>query len=538
MQKSIVLLLITIFFMGCNQKQDYYQKNKKVKNVIFIIGDGMGPQQISLLQMYAKHANESIYKNTKTNLEKLMDIGETGLVMTNPGTKLVVDSSCSATQYSTGEYSLPETVGLNDSGESTETILEAAKKSGLRTGLISDTRITHATPASYVSHNISRTNENEIAVEMLSIAPDIMLSGGLRHFIPKEAQNDPALRKIVPGHIQLKSKREDQINLLALAKASGYELIFDKKSLQISASKKVLGLFTNSSMPNGIWHTQNKDKASRVIPTLSEMTTFALDNLEDSRNGFFLMIEAGQIDWAGHANDAGLLLHEMLRADEMLGVVLNWVKEREDTLVVVTADHETGGFGFSYNGFDVQKEEKISSDNIFKDGIYTSKFNYGNFSTLDKLYRQKKSNTDILKDISSWEDKEKTIPKIKIYFESHIEYKFSEKDIEKIMHSSKNKYFKKNHPYLGDENFPTINDFPSFYVYKKMGRANIVARVLAHKQNIVWATGTHTSTPVTMVTFGPESLNKEFDGIMHATQVGRKVFKALGLKKEFKSLIK
>jgi len=70
MKKNIVLLLITIFFMGCTQSQDYYQKNQKVKNVIFIIGDGMGPQQISLLQMYAKHANESIYKNTKTNLEK------------------------------------------------------------------------------------------------------------------------------------------------------------------------------------------------------------------------------------------------------------------------------------------------------------------------------------------------------------------------------------------------------------------------------------------------------------------------------------
>jgi len=516
--------------MGCTQSQDYYQKNQKVKNVIFIIGDGMGPQQISLLQMYAKHANESIYKNTKTNLEKLMDIGETGLVMTNPGTKLVVDSSCSATQYSTGEYSLPETVGLNDS----ETILEAAKKAGLRTGIISDTRMTHATPASYVSHNISRTNENEIAVEMLSTAPDIMLSGGLRHFIPKNAQNDLALRKLVPDHIPLKSKRDDQINLLYLAKHSGYELIFDKKSLNINSSKKVLGLFTNSSMPDGIWHTQNKDNANRVIPTLSEMTKFALDNLERSKNGFFLMVEAGQIDWAGHANDAGLMLHEMLRADEMLGVVFDWVKEREDTLVVVTADHETGGFGFSYNNYDVQKSEKLSSGKIFKDGIYKSKFNYGSFSTLDKLYNQKKSHINILKDISTWEVTEKTTPKIKKYFELHTEYEFSEKDIEAIMHSPKNKHFKKNYPYLGDTKFPTINDFSSFYVYKKMGRANIVARVLAHKQNIVWATGTHTSTPVTMVTFGPKSLNKEFDGMMHATEVGRKVFKALGLKKEFK----
>jgi len=537
MKKLIILTLTANLLLSCNQEQDYYQKNKKVKNVIFIIGDGMGPQQISLLQIYAKHAKDSIYKNRKTNLEKLMDIGETGLVMTNPGKKLVVDSSCSATQYSTGEYSLPEVVGLNDSGESTQTILEAAKRSGLRTGLISDTRITHATPASYASHNISRNNENEIASEMLNVGPDIMLSGGLRHFIPKDAKSDLELRKLIPEHIQLKSKRKDQMNLLSMAKNKGYELIFDKDSLAKSSSKKVLGLFTNSAMPDGIWHTQNKDKKVRSIPTLSEMTKFALLNLEKSKKGFFLMVEAGQIDWAGHANDTGLMLHEMLRADEMLGVVLDWVKDRDDTLVVVTADHETGGFGFSYNGYDVLREEKVSNK-MFKDGIYRSKFNYGDFSTLDKLYKQGKSNSNILREISKWDESDRTIPKIKKHFESHTEYNFSSKDISKVMHSSKNKFFKKDHPSLGADKFPTINDFSSFYIYGERVRPNIVARVLAHKQNVVWATATHTSTPVAMVTVGPKSLTKEFDGIMHATQVGRKTFKALGLKKDFKSLIK
>ncbi|OUR97762.1 hypothetical protein A9Q84_06060 [Halobacteriovorax marinus] len=537
MRRNLLLSLTLLLLASCGQGKDYYQKNNKIKNVVFIIGDGMGPQQISLLQLYAKHAKESLYNGQKTNLEKLMAIGETGLVMTNPGKKLVVDSSCSATQYATGEYSLPEVVGIDDNGESTETILEAAKKAGLRTGLVSDVRITHATPASYAAHNISRGNENDIAQEMLSVGPDVMLSGGLRHFIPKSALSNKSLRSQVPSHIKLKSKRKDDVNLINKAQKDGYEVLFDKLSLNKSTSKKVLGLFTNSAMPNGIWHTQNKDKADRVIPTLSEMTSFALKNLENSSNGFFLMVEAGQIDWAGHANDTGLMLHEMLRADEMLGVVLNWVKDRDDTLVIVTADHETGGFGFSYNGFNVERAEKVSNK-MFKDGVYKSKFNYGDFSTLDKLYKQTKSNANILREVSKWSPEKRTIPNIKNLFESYTQYKYSSKDISEIMHSSKNKFFKKGHSYLGAEKFPTITDFSSFYIYGERIRSNIVARVLAHQQNTVWATATHTSTPVTMVTVGPASLTKEFDGMMHSTEVGRKTFKALGLKKEFKSVIK
>jgi alkaline phosphatase len=529
--KQICLIALVILFSSCSKKLDYYQKNKKVKNVIFIIGDGMGPQQISLLQMYAKHAPNSIYKG-KTNLHKLMDIGETASVMTNPGKKLVVDSSCSATQYSTGEYSLPEVVGLDQEGRVSETILEAAQKAGLRTGLISDTRITHATPASYASHNIKRTNENEIAQEMITVGPDIMLSGGLRHFLPKTKTKE--LEELLPSRIKYKSKRKDELNLLDFAKKSGYELVFNKDKLQSSKSKKVLGLFTNSAMPHGIWDSKNLNDSKREIPTLSEMTDFALKNLEkDNENGFFLMVEAGQVDWAGHGNDTGLMLHEMIKADRMLEVVLNWVKDRDDTLVVVTADHETGGFGFSYSGHNVLKEEKVSNEK-FEDGVYKSLFNYGEFSILDGLYNQKSSHQDMLQVVSRWDKKDQTIPKIKKYFESQMDFKLSSKDIKEIMSSKENEFYHKDHPYMGAKTFPKINDFSAFYIYGERVRQNIFARVLAHQHSAVWATATHTSTPVTMVTFGPKSLTDEFDGFMHSIDVGRKTFKALGLKKVFR----
>ena len=529
--KLIYLASLLILTASCNKQLDYYEKNKKIKNVIFIIGDGMGPQQLSLLQIYAKHAPNSIYTD-KTNLQKIMDVGETGLVMTNPGKKLVVDSSCSATQYSTGEYSLPEVVGLDQEGRVSETILEAAKKAGLRTGLISDTRITHATPASYASHNIKRTNENEIAQEMITIGPDLMLSGGLRHFIPKTKTQE--LENLLPKRLNYKSKRKDELNLLDFAKKTGYDLAFNKNDLKNSNSKKVLGLFTNSAMPHGIWDSQNLNNPKRQIPTLSEMTDFALKNLDkDNKKGFFLMVEAGQIDWAGHGNDTGLMLHEMIKADRMLGVVLDWVKDRDDTLVVVTADHETGGFGFSYSGHDVLKAEKVSTEK-FKDGVYRPLFNYGEFEILDKLYNQKSAHQDMLQEISKWDKKDRTIPKVKKHFESQMDFKLSSKDVKEILSSKNNEFYHKGHPYLGSKTFPKITDFSAFYVYGERLRQNIFARVLAHKHSAVWATATHTSTPVTMVTFGPKSLTDKFDGIMHSTEVGRKTFKALGLTKTFR----
>ncbi len=538
MQRVFAASLILLLCLSCQkEEQDYYQKNGKIKNVIFVIGDGMGPQQLSMLQLFAKHSKEPHFKNRVTNLERLMSVGRTSSVMTNPGKNLVVDSSCSATQYSTGEYSLPEVVGLDDNGEVSKTILELAKEKGLRTGLVSDTRLTHATPASYAAHNISRSDENAIAKEMLEVGPDIMLSGGLRYFIPKSAEKDEELRNLIPSFIPLKSKRNDEENLLNFASDKNYQLVFDRESLSKVEKGKVLGLFESSSMPDGIWNTQNKDKAERQIPTLTEMAKSALDNLDGSEKGFFLMIEAGQIDWAGHRNDTGLLLHEMLRADELFGLLHKWMKEREDTLLVVTADHETGGFGFSYSGYDVLKPVKVTGEK-FKGEDYRPKYNYGDFSTLDKLYRQSRSTLDLMIDVKGWPKEKQTKKNMREYFETHMGYAFSDKDIDQLMRSSKNEFYRPDHGNLSLKEVPHIEDFAAFYTYGEIVRANIFARVLGHKQSAAWATGSHTSTPVTMITVGPRSLTDEFNGLLHSTEVGRKTIKALGLKKDYKTVIK
>jgi len=310
----------------------------KVKNVIFMIGDGMGPQQISLLQMYANHAPNSIYRNKKTAFEKMSN-NSMGIHLPQAYGEIVIDSAASATHMATGHVSRPGMIGMNKDAKSVVTILELAKKAGLSTGLITETRMTHATPASYAAHVISRKNEALIAEQMVATQPDIMFGGGLKSFIPMNAAATnldfyKKWRKRIPRRISFAStKRKDQKDILTVAEKNGYQLVFDKKSMQESKSDKILGLFTSDAMPDGIWFSVNDKSYKRDIPNIPEMTQKALDVLSKNKKGFFLMVEGGQIDWAAHANDTATMLHNMIHFEKTIDLVLKWAAKRKDTLV-------------------------------------------------------------------------------------------------------------------------------------------------------------------------------------------------------------
>jgi alkaline phosphatase len=178
--------------------------------------------------------------------------------------------------------------------------------------------------------------------------------------------------------------------LLTEAQQEGYSLAFSRDMLAEAKGDKLLGLFANSGMADGIAYSQSKNDPKRTQPSLKEMTVKALDVLSKDKDGFFLMVEGGQIDWAGHSNDAGTMLHEMIKFDEAVNSVYEWAKGRDDTLIVVTADHETGSFGFSYSSANLPKPEKLSGE-AFKNRDYAPNFNFGDFSILDGLYNQKTS---------------------------------------------------------------------------------------------------------------------------------------------------
>jgi alkaline phosphatase len=545
MKNSVLVLAISaVFLTACNNDNQTslsaaantsQAEQTKVKNVILMIGDGMGAQQVGLLEEYARRAPQSTYNDhaNKTALSKFADAGQMGLSLNAPygsNGSLVVDSACSATQLATGMAAGSEMIGLDSKGNIVKTILERAKAQGKATGLVSDTRITHATPAAFASHQPHRSYEAAIAEELISSGSvDVMLSGGTRVFLPSDIKTNQASRKQMaelgmPTSLYKKSKRKDQRNLLLEAKQQyGYSLAFDKEQLAASQGTKLLGLFANSGMDDGIAYTACKQDNSCTQPSLRDMTIKALDILSQDEDGFFLMIEGGQIDWAGHVNDAGWMLHELLKFDESVAAVYDWVKDRNDTLVVITADHETGSFGFSYSRKDLPQAQQLSGDGM-QGKAYKPNFNFGALSHLDKLYAQSGTFYAMMDKVNAdWKFANTTGQQWSEAINTYSAFKVTPQQAAPIGLREVNEYHVDGHKYLDAKEFPKVNDFKEFYVYGDEVHANLIGRALGAEQNIVWGTGTHTAAPVPVYAFGPESITKQFSTMQHHVELSQKM---------------
>lgn len=494
----------------------------EIKNVILMIGDGMGPQQVGLLETYAKHAPNSIYKGEKTAIYKLAEQGVIGASLTNPQDAIVVDSACSATMLATGIYTASEVIGINANGDHIETVLEQAKRLGKATGLVSDTRLTHATPAAFAAHQPHRSLENDIAIDMLNSGTDVMLSGGLRHWIPQSTnekkQTYKNLKTLTQDTLSLKSKRKDERNLLTEAQANGYNLAFNKKMLTEVSGEKVLGLFASSGMNDGITYTNTKQNPKRTQPSLKEMTEKALEVLAKNEQGFFLMVEGGQIDWAAHSNDAGTMLHELIKFDEAVNSVYQWAQGREDTIIIVTADHETGSFGFSYSANKIPAPQQRSGT-AFKKLDYAPNFNFGQFDILDGLYNQKTSYYTMLSTFESLDKTQRTPANLAKIINENSNFPITTAQAANILKDKPNPYFHAEHTYMSEKIIPAINDFDAFFPYNDRG--NLLAREQATGQNTVWGTGTHTHTPVNVFAWGPAKAILPVSKIMHHSELGQ-----------------
>lgn len=496
-----------------------------VRNVILIIGDGMGPQQLGLLFAYARHAPGSKVPDRVAAMEQMASEGEVGIVRTNPHGAIVVDSAAAATQLATGKWAGSEMIGVDFEGNSAPTVVEIARDKGKSTGIVSDTRLTHATPGAFAAHQRDRSMENEIAVDMLANKVDVLLSGGLRYFVPqavndKDSATYDALVQMMGGVFEPYSYRQDNRNLLLEAR-NDYKLVFDHKALADVKEGKVLGIFGNSEMLDAI--SENKALASgeRTQPTLVEMTEKSLELLSKNPKGFFLMVEGGQIDWGGHNNDAGVMLQELLQLDDAVRVIFDWARKRDDTLVIVTADHETGSFGFSYSGKDLPEPRQLSGK-VFGKEPFIPNFNYAPHDLLDNIGAQKSSFYEIFSTFDALPEKLKTAETlVTMVNEAVAPYSITLDDATKLLTRAPNRNYRKGHPYLGTQTVPQMPDQQDFFVYGENLRMNRLGHILGGQQHVVWGTGTHTSTPVAIISFGPGS--EQFSGLMHATDVGQRM---------------
>lgn len=523
---QVLLISMLLPILSCSQTKRVKStsaphRGTKAKNVILMIGDGMGPGQISLLYHFIKNSKTAKRKNIKYAFDRF-NKGSFGISITAPHDKIVVDSACSATQLAIGESSRSEMIGLNKDGNTTLTILEKAQKNGLATGLVSDTRMTHATPASFASHVANRWSEDKIAQGMIETAPDVLFSGGANRFYPKNYN-----KKI--DAFKIKSRREDNKNLIKDAKLKNYQVLHTRQDFKnIKADKKLLGLFTNHDFPNGIWFKNEKNNPKRKIPTLLEMSKVAIKKLEQNTQGFFLMIEGGQIDWAAHQNDAGTMLQELLSFNETVNWVLDWVEKNPETLLLVTADHETGGFGLGYSVNSLPSAIKLSGDK-FKQIPFKPLLDYGNYDILDNLYAQKKSFKKLFKKFSKKPKHKQTLKKLKKMIEKNSGHPITLEQAKDVLTEVKNEFQLKGHKLLKVDKLPKFHGQQEFYFNSYDAKAALIGRAIAPKQNVVWGTGGHTATAVHVYSMGAKSLTERFSGQITHPEIGKRLQDVLGL---------
>ncbi len=330
-------LVILFIFLMCvdfsSLKAQDRHAQKKPKNVIFMIGDGMGLSQISAAL---------VCKEGDLNLARFKKIG---FIKTNSSDNFITDSAAGATAFSIGEKTYNGAIGLDSLKNPKPTLIELAENKGLRTGMVVTCAMTHATPASFAAHAENRKLEYEIAEDFTNVDLEVMMGGGQRYF----------------------TNRKDGKNLLDTLRKKGYEVLDSTINLENIASSKFYAFSNyghNLSMTDG--RGNYSEKASLK----------AVEVLNESHSGFFLIVEGSQIDWGGHDNNSDYIISEMLDFDATIGKVLDWAQKDGNTLVVVTADHETGGYAL--NGGSV-KEKKVQGafTTVHHTGSLVPVFAYG-----------------------------------------------------------------------------------------------------------------------------------------------------------------
>jgi len=417
----------------------------KAKNIILLIGDGMGPNHFGTTLLYS---NRILGKDLK--MVEVMNAGRTAYLLNDTADATVTESAAAAGQIATGQKMTARAISMAADGKtSLKTILELAKDKGLATGLVTTSGITDATPAAFAAHVSDRGDEVSVADQELKLGVDILMGGRKQFFLPEASAG----------------VRKDGRNLLDEAKAKGYTVVGTAQELRAAPVGKILGLFTQGNM------TYEIDRAKTQEPSLAEMTAKTLEVLSRNTKGFFAMIEGGRIDHAAHRNDVVGVIHDTLAFDAAVGVVLEFVRKNPQTLVIVTADHETGGMS-------VIGHSKTSKDYVGID--------------LAAIKEIKVSFEVISRELG----KDPTPQKIKEVVKQYLAIEITDDEAKMIASDTIRKLDPANY------NYATFHS---------------LAFVLRPYLRVGWASQTHTASPLLAFGMGPGS--ERINGLLHNTQL-------------------
>ncbi len=315
LQQRLLIGFLSLGLLACQSNKEVYHTSAlaspgaQPQNVIFLIGDGMGVSQISA----AMYAN-----NSALNMERFPVVG---FHKTHAENDLITDSAAGATAFSCGIKTYNGAVGMKLDTTACKTIVEEAEDQGMATGLIATSTIVHATPAAFIAHRPLRSMYEGIAEDITHSGIDFFIGGGKRYFDRREMDDKNLYEDLQNKGYQLSHYMETPLQEIRpdITRNFAY-FTADKHPLSVDAGRDYLEYATRL----GVRHLSQR-----------------------SNEGFFLMIEGSQIDWFGHANDGIGTIKEILDFDRAVGAALDFARRDKKTLVIVTSDHETGGFAIN-----------------------------------------------------------------------------------------------------------------------------------------------------------------------------------------------
>lgn len=318
-------LLLTPF----NAKANIFKEEfggKKAKNIIFMVSDGMS---IGTLQMADMYSRRKLGRPSQWLSLYEQNLVQRGLMDMASANSVVTDSAAASSSWGGGHRVNNGSLNIGINGEEHLPILQKFKKAGKKIGLVTTVPVTHATPAGFSVYSESRNSQQDIAMTYSELGFDVIMGGGNKYF-------DAA-------------QREDKKDVYSVFRKKGYSVARNKAEMNAAPTNKpLLATFDEDGLPYSTDHLSNTFMKNN-IPTLAEMTSKAIGQMKNDKNGFVMQVEAGKVDWAAHGNDISGLIYDQLAFDDAVKVAIDFAKKDGNTLVVLTTDHGNANPGLIYD---------------------------------------------------------------------------------------------------------------------------------------------------------------------------------------------
>jgi alkaline phosphatase len=323
-------------FESVASTSDSISKNKKAKNIIFLVSDGMSIGTLTMtdvfLQRNSKKGSEWMVLYRKDKIKR-------ALMNTASASSIVTDSAAASSAWGSGFRVNNGSLNVGTNNENYLPIWQKFKRKGKMVGCVTTAPITHATPAGFCVNSASRNSQEDIALQYLGLNFDVMMGGGNKYFTA--------------------DKRKDKKEVYTDFSRKGYVVAKTKtEMLNAKKDKPILGVFDEDGLPYSIDRINDKELETNT-PSLAEMTQFAIERMKNNEEGFVLQVEGGKVDWAAHANDISGLLYDQIAFDEAIKVAMDFAEKDTETLVIITTDHGNANPGIVYG-----KNADINFDNL------------------------------------------------------------------------------------------------------------------------------------------------------------------------------